>query len=134
MSTDTKQVNSLKLLRFKSNEIDKIKKYINYTAAAIAGVFLFLVTIGSIANGDFGTFLFGVFASCLTFGVVWIYLLPTYFAYVRCIGSRLPLFLINLLTGWALIPWVITLIWGISGASCWSQLYKQREEELPFNS
>lgn len=117
--------------KFKKEETAKIKKYINYTAIIIASI-LVLISFACLFSGQVDGFIFGIINSIFLYGSVWLYLLPTYFAYTRCIGSRLPVFLINLLTGWTIIPWVITLIWGLCGKETWVQLFKQREEEKHY--
>jgi hypothetical protein len=42
--------------------------------------------------------------------------LPTIIAAVRRAKNLLAIFLVNLLTGWTFIGWVIALVWSIVGA------------------
>lgn len=119
---------------YQKEQIDKTKKLINITAGILAGLF-FLVSIMAAFTSDKGISLafFGLFNSAAIFGAVWLYLLPTFFAYTRCVGSRLLLFLTNLLTGWLLIPWIVTLIWSLAAPAAWVQAWKQLNEENTFN-
>jgi hypothetical protein len=120
--------------KFKKEETAKIKKYINYTAIIIAAIPI-LVGFLMLFASDKGVFIFlmSPISAAINYGLTWLYLLPTYFAYTRCIGSRLPVFLINLLLGWLyFIPWIITLIWSLCGKETWVQLFKQREEEKQY--
>ncbi|MGY6634321.1 MAG: superinfection immunity protein [Alkalilacustris sp.] len=42
------------------------------------------------------------------------YFIPTLIALTRQRDQRLKLFLVNLLTGWTLIGWMVAFIWAIS--------------------
>ena len=42
------------------------------------------------------------------------YLIPTFIVLTRQRDQRLKLFLVNLLTGWTLIGWMVAFIWAIS--------------------
>lgn len=42
------------------------------------------------------------------------YLIPTFVALTRQRDKRLKIFLVNLLTGWTLVGWMVAFIWAIS--------------------
>ncbi|MBK5928030.1 superinfection immunity protein [Rhodobaculum claviforme] len=42
------------------------------------------------------------------------YLIPTFVALTRQRNQRLKIFVVNLLTGWTLIGWMVAFIWAIS--------------------
>lgn len=130
----TKQdIEKYQFLKYKNTSIKNTQKTINLVALVPAAALAIISVLASIFNCDLGPIVFGMFSAIGLYIGLWVYLLPTYFAYTRCIGSRLPLMLINILTGWTLIPWIVTLIWGISGAPCWAATYKQHKEETEYN-
>lgn len=75
--------------------------------AGISGLFALIV----VANGGgAGSFLLGF----LGFLGGLIYFIPAFVAYEREHDNAAAILVLNLLLGWALIPWVIALIWAMS--------------------
>jgi hypothetical protein len=130
--TSTEFAQRVAFNKFKKEESAKIFKRINYPAMGVAAVIALISTLVALANLEPGPFVMGIFTAISAYISIWVYLIPTYFAYTRCIGSRLPVFLINLLTGWTIIPWAITLIWGLCGSETWVNEFKKREEEKHY--
>jgi len=53
---------------------------------------------------------FGLLAVILIFTV---YFLPTLIAFIRQHKNKLAIFLLNLLLGWTVLGWVISLVWSV---------------------
>lgn len=75
--------------------------------AGLSGLFA-LVAVAN--GGGIGSFLLGA----LGFISGLFYFIPTFVAYERNHDNAAGILVLNLLLGWALIPWVIALIWAIS--------------------
>ncbi len=43
-----------------------------------------------------------------------VYLIPTFVALTRQRDQRLKLFLVNLLTGWTIVGWMVAFIWALA--------------------
>ncbi len=60
--------------------------------------------------GDTPGWLIAVNATAFLLG----YFIPTFIALTRRRDQRLKLFLVNLLTGWTLIGWMVAFIWAVT--------------------
>jgi len=56
---------------------------------------------------------FTVLGLVLVILIVAFYFLPTLIAFIRQHKNKLAIFLLNLLLGWTVLGWVISLVWSV---------------------
>ena len=71
---------------------------------------IFLADVGSAAGAGF----LGLFGIVLFFAAIALYFVPTIIAFVRKKSNKTPILVLNLLLGWSLIGWVVSLVWALS--------------------
>lgn len=49
----------------------------------------------------------------LVVGIVVLYFLPSLVAFLRQHKNKLAIFLLNLLLGWTILGWVVSLVWSV---------------------
>ena len=55
----------------------------------------------------------GILEKSLVIIIFMIYFLPTLIAFLRQHKNRLAIFLLNLLLGWTVLGWVVSLVWSV---------------------
>jgi len=56
---------------------------------------------------------FGLLEMLLVILIFTIYFLPTLIAFLRRHKNKLAIFLLNLLLGWTVLGWVVSLVWSV---------------------
>jgi len=67
-------------------------------------------------NGDFGPWEFFLLLNLLPFFLLYlvIYILPSLIAYIRSMHNRKKTLVVNLLLGWTVVGWIVSLVWAVS--------------------
>lgn len=99
------------------------RKTFNFVALCVTGLLLFFQLMAAFATGSIGIAIMSLVYTPLIYIFYWLYMLPSYISYVRGTEISTVVTILNILTGWTVIGWIILLIWAYSAHSEWDTTY-----------
>lgn len=99
------------------------RKTFNFIALCVTGLLLFFQLMAAFATGSIGIAIMSLVYTPLIYIFYWLYMLPSYISYVRGTEISTAVTILNILTGWTVIGWIILLIWAYSAHSEWDTTY-----------
>lgn len=99
------------------------RKIFNFVGLCVTGLLLFFQLMAAFATGSIGIAIMSLVYTPLIYIFYWLYMLPSYISYVRGTEISTVVTILNIITGWTLICWIILLIQAYSAHSEWDTTY-----------